>query len=170
MVALVVVTSTGLPPRSGVFLVPGQTPIAPDVGALAPPIMAFDLLNRRFSLWELRGSPVILNFWATWCAPCVIEMPRLQAAHERFRGQDLRVVGINVNDPPADVLTWTRQAGIRYDLLIDHDGRLSYLYQVRTLPLTVFIGRDGLVREVVRGEVSQAALDAAITRLLTPGP
>lgn len=164
--AVLIVIDAGLPPRDGLILRPGQTPIAPELGAIAPPIDGFDLSNHPFSLHSLRGSPVIVNFWATWCAPCVVEMPRLQAAFVQHRARGLRVVGVNVNEPPASVQAWARDFGISYDLLIDSDGRIAYAYRVRSLPLTYFIDSAGVVRQVASGELSAEQIESAVALLL----
>ena len=164
--AIVVLIAAGLPPRSGVIVQPGQTPVAAEIGALVPPFDMIDIRNRRFSLAALRGSPLVINFWATWCAPCVNEMPRLEAAYEQHRSDGLRMIGINVNEPVTDVVSWAQHFKITYDLLVDNDGRLAYTYMVRNLPMTLFVGRDGIVRQIVIGEVSDAQLTNELDALL----
>jgi len=164
--ALAILLSAGLPPRSGIFVRPGETPIAAEIGAIAPPFDKVDIHNRRLSLAALRGAPVVINFWATWCAPCINEMPLLQATYDQYKASGLRVVGINVNEPATDVIAWAQHFHITYDLLIDNDGRLSYQYMVRNLPMTLFVGRDGLIRQIVYGEISASRLAAELTALL----
>jgi peroxiredoxin len=164
--AVVVVVMAGLPPRSGVVIRAGETPVAAEVGALSPPFEVIDVRNRRLALSSLRGSPVVINFWATWCAPCVNEMPRLQAAYDQYKAAGLRMVGINVNEPVADVVSWARHYNITYDLAVDNDGRLAYSYMVRNLPVTLFIGRDGVIHAIVNGEVSEAQLASELAALL----
>lgn len=163
LAALILITA-GLPPRNGTLMLPGKTPVAAEVRALAPDIEAFDIQDRRFSLAALRGTPVILNFWATWCAPCVIEMPLLQAAHVQY--PDLRVVGINVAEPRIQVINWAQQYEITYDLLIDGDGRLGYGYMVRALPMTIFVARDGTIRQIINGALSEDQLSSEIAALM----
>ncbi|MFN8419661.1 MAG: TlpA disulfide reductase family protein [Anaerolineae bacterium] len=162
--ALLILTTAGLPPRNGTLLLPGKTPVAAEVSALAPDIEAFDIQDRRFSLTALRGTPLIINFWATWCAPCVVEMPLLQSAHEQY--PELRLVGINVAEPRVQVINWARQYGITYDLLIDGDGRLGYNYMVRALPMTIFVAGDGTIRQIVNGTLSEDQLNSEITALI----
>jgi peroxiredoxin len=163
--AVVVLIVAGLPPRSGIVVQPGQTPVAAEIGALAPQFDVIDIRNRRFSLSALRGSPLVINFWATWCAPCVKEMPRLEAAYQQYQSAGLRIIGIDVNEPVAEVVIWAQHFKITYDLLVDNDGRLAYQYMVRNLPMTLFVGRDGIVRQIVLGEVSDAQLTSELAAL-----
>lgn len=115
LAAIWIVLSAGLPDRSranAIYVIsPQDTPVAPEVGAVAPPIEAADLNGRHISLAAQRGSPVVVNFWATWCGPCITEMPMIQTAYEQYRAQGLRVIGVNSNETPAEVMNWqTRSA------------------------------------------------------------
>lgn len=170
LAAMWIVLTAGLPDRARVNAVfqvrPGETPIAPEVGALAPPIEGQDVRGQRFSLAALRGSPVVINFWATWCGPCVAEMPALQAAYEAHRADRLHIVGIDLDEPAADVLNWLEHFGLTHEIVIDRSGRLSALYLVRGLPSTYFVGRDGIIREIAYGPLSDRQIKAAIQGLL----
>lgn len=170
MAAVLIVQSVGLPERGRANAIvpvgPRERPVAPEVGALAPPIELQSLDNNHFSLLALRGNPVIVNFWATWCAPCIAETPMLQAVYESYQVNGLRIVGIDVRESPAEVKAWQAKFGITYDLVIDRDGRLSNLYRVRGLPSTYFIGRDGIIREIVRGPLDSSGLVSRIRDLL----
>lgn len=162
-----IVISVGLPERSatlGLYRI-GQTPIAAEVGALAPPIEAFDVTGKRFSLAGLRGHAVVINFWATWCGPCITEMPMIQAAHQRYRGMGLRFVGVDVGESAADVLNWTQHYGLTYDFVVDAEGRLSYLYMTRELPTTFIVGPDGMVRQVTTGPLNADQFEAVLHSL-----
>ncbi len=166
--AIYIVLAAGLPNRLYINapVSIAHTPIAPEVGALAPPIETTALDGKHFSLETLRGRPVIVNFWATWCGPCVAEMPMIQAAYETHRTEGLHVVGVDSGEAPADVLAWKSRFRITFDLIIDRDGWLSRDYRVRGLPSTYFIDRAGIIRHIVYGPLSAAGLDAALSDLL----
>ncbi|MCC7450203.1 MAG: TlpA family protein disulfide reductase [Anaerolineae bacterium] len=167
--ALVIVASAGLPDRSranAVYDSPQGAPIAPEVGAVAPPLEAIDLHGKLVSLAALRGTPVVINFWATWCGPCITEMPLIQAAYAQYRAQGLRIIGVDSNETPAEVLNWQAHFDLTYDLVIDQDSRLASAYRVRGLPSTYFIGRDGVMRQIAYGPLTEAGLSAAIADLL----
>lgn len=144
---------------------PGQLPIAAEEGALAPPFEVHDLANKPISLTALRGSPVILNFWATYCGPCIVEMPLLQSVYAAHRAEGLHVIGVDANEPLADVMAWRNRFDLSYDLVFD-GGMLSSLYRVRGLPSTFFIGRDGVITKITFGAVSAEELQAEVANLL----
>jgi cytochrome c biogenesis protein CcmG/thiol:disulfide interchange protein DsbE len=167
--ALALIVGAGLPERTRANAVLPNTwqatPVAPEVGALAPPVEAPTVAGKRFSLAVLRGSPVIINFWATWCGPCLSEMPLLQSTYEAKRAGGLRIVGVDSGETPADVMAWQAQLGLTYDLVTDRDGLLASLYRVRGLPSTYFVGRDGLIKRIVYGPLDATSLEAALREL-----
>jgi cytochrome c biogenesis protein CcmG, thiol:disulfide interchange protein DsbE len=169
--AVVIVWSAGLPDRATTDAVSFSTvngveqPVAPEIGALAPPFAATTITGKSLSLAALHGSPVLLNFWATWCGPCVAEMPLIQRAQDAYQGKGLRVVLINSNERVEDVEVWNAQLGLTADTIID-DGSLDKIYRLRGLPTTIFIGRDGIIRNIVYGPLNEQLLDTTITMIL----
>ncbi len=159
--ALWIVLAAGLPDRTG----GSQTLVAPEIGAQAPPITASDLSGNPVSLTALRGTPVILNFWATWCGPCITEMPMIQSAYETYQQTGLRILAINANEPVNRVLAWKTDHRLTFDFLIDH-GQISDQYEVRGLPSTYFISRTGQITHITYGPLTASELDAAIHDLL----
>jgi thiol-disulfide isomerase/thioredoxin len=164
--ALALIAGAGLPERTRANAVVPYTsqamPVAPEVGALAPPVDGWTVAGKQFSLAALHGSPVIINFWATWCGPCLSEMPLLQSAYIAHRARGLHIVGIDNGEAPAAVLAWQAQFGLTYDLVIDRNGSLASLYRVRGLPSTYFVGRDGLIKRIVYGPLDVASLEATL--------
>ena len=117
------------------------------------------------TLESLRGKPVVLNFFASWCGPCIREMPALQAIAEFYEGR-VHVVGVTFNDrrPPArDVLERT---GVDYPAAFDPNSDLAVDYAVRVMPTTVFIGADGNLVERKDGEISERQLRTVIDERL----
>jgi cytochrome c biogenesis protein CcmG/thiol:disulfide interchange protein DsbE len=141
------------------------------VGRPAPPFSAPTLAGSTFALADLRGKVVLLDFWATWCAPCLAEMPALRRLDETAGPQGLAVVGINIEGAAArravdDVV---REAGLRYPTVID-EGEVRRLYGVEGLPHLVIIDRQGVVRRVFQGAAPAAEVAQAVGETLTLVP
>ena len=122
----------------------------------------------------LRGQVVVLDFWATWCPPCVAMVPVLRDVHASFSGRGVAFVGINSDGPtpPEEIRAFVAAHGLPYPMVVD-DGRVGSLYKVEALPTLVLVGRDGRIRESFVGYTSQATLEKAIGQAVsapTPAP
>ncbi len=117
-------------------------------GYEAPDFEFPDLEGRIHRLSEARGKIVFLNLWATWCPPCVAEMPSIEALHRRFRSEDLVILAVS-EDAEGDkaVRPLISQLGVTFPILLDPEGTLSPRYGVTGYPETFVIGRDGRVIE-----------------------
>jgi cytochrome c biogenesis protein CcmG/thiol:disulfide interchange protein DsbE len=136
----------------------------------AAPHFALDRLDRagKLSLASLRGKVVVLNFWASWCAPCKGEAPRLEAAWRNFRRDGVVVVGVDAQDFSGDARRFIRRFALTYPNVHDGPGDILPKYGVTGFPETYFVGRDGrLVGERVQGEISEQKLIAGIKRALS---
>jgi peroxiredoxin len=102
---------------------------------------------------DYRGKVVLLNVWATWCGPCVVEMPTIQRLHEAFAGTDLAIVAVSVDQPNTEdaIRAFVREHGLTFDILHDPESDISRAYQVTGYPATFVIGRDGVIRKKVIG-------------------
>jgi len=116
------------------------------------------------SLEGLRGKPVVLNFFASWCNPCIREMPALQAMAERYRGR-VHFVGVTFNDRREAARGVLERTGVEYAAAFDASSDLAVDYAVRVMPTTFFIGPDGNLIERKDGEISEVQLRAVIERL-----
>ncbi len=142
----------------------GQIP-APRQGFFAPDFTLKTVQGEVMSLGELRGQVVVLNFWASWCLPCRAEMPTLQRIAEEYASQGVVVLGVNstVQDIPGDVAAFLERHGITFPILLDLEGKVTRLYEIRSLPTTFFIGPDGVIRAVtIGGPISEVTLRAHI--------
>lgn len=142
---------------------PVDTPI---VGRPAP---AFDLQTldgQRVSLANLRGSPIVLNFWASWCIPCREEAPLLTAADVTYRPDGLRVLGVVYQDSSDAARGFMTRYGQTYAGLLDPDGRTAIDYGVFGIPETFFIDRAGVVRSRQVGALTEADLRRQIEAIL----
>jgi cytochrome c biogenesis protein CcmG/thiol:disulfide interchange protein DsbE len=146
-----------------------SAPTYPLVGHAAPDFSApvwNGASGEMVHLADLKGKPVVLNFWASWCAPCVEEMPRLQAGYDKYRASGVVFVGLAFNDTQASGQPFLEKYKITYPAGPDKDGQISVAYGVTGVPETVFIGRDGRVVSKTPGGVSVDQLDAGIQQLL----
>lgn len=142
------------------------------VGRSAPEFQALSLEGDTVSLASLRGGPVLLNLWATWCAPCRRETPFLQSVHERFHPRGLQVVGVSMDTRAAlrDVQEFVDEFGVTYRVLHDPDGRSMDLFSVIGLPASYLIDHEGTVLWSRVGEVREddrhfeEALEQALQR------
>jgi len=132
-------------------------PPAPAVGHPAPDFTLTTLTGEAFTLSTLRGTPVVLNFWATWCPPCRAELPELEAAGRQYAGQ-IAISGVNQAEARADVQAFARKMGLTFPMPLDEQAQVSRLYGVRSLPTTFFIDRGGVIRQIQVGPVTEATL------------
>lgn len=121
----------------------------------APPVVGETITGGAFDLAELRGTPVVLNFWASWCGPCRKEIPALAAF--QAANPDLAVVGVSYQDDPADALAFAEETGADWPSVID-DGPIGSAYGVPGLPATFFIDAEGRVVGRILGEATEATL------------
>lgn len=101
------------------------------------------------SLGDMRGEPVVVNMWATWCKPCVKEMPAFDEVASSTDG--VRIIGVNVGDSAEDAAAFAADLGVGYEQFTDPDGALSSAFGVSGLPATAFIDEDGKVISVHQG-------------------
>jgi cytochrome c biogenesis protein CcmG/thiol:disulfide interchange protein DsbE len=123
-----------------------------------------------------QGQVVVLNFWATWCVPCVAEMPALEAVYQRYRERGVTVLGVNVSDTDEKILAFAQNHGVTFPLLRDPQQEAMRAYDVQVIPTTFFIDRQGNVycwldrgenqRCVQRGSMTESFLKQQIEALL----
>ncbi|MBZ0297892.1 MAG: TlpA family protein disulfide reductase [Anaerolineae bacterium] len=162
--AFFILIQMGLPQRAAFTgqVVPGQLPVAPEVDAVAPNFEQMSLNGQVISLRELQGSPVVLNFWATWCVPCQVEMPILQAFYEQHQEQGMRLLAINIGETASTVREWQQAMGLTYDILLDEQQAVAAAYRLRGQPSTFVISPNGVIKQIFYGPISQSALEAAL--------
>jgi cytochrome c biogenesis protein CcmG, thiol:disulfide interchange protein DsbE len=150
----------------------GQIP-APQVGFLAPDFTLEDLEGNTYSLSDLRGRPILVNFWASWCPPCRAEMPAIQRTYQAYQEDGLLVLAVNAanQDSLAEASRFVEQHNLTFPILLDRDGSVSRLYEVRSLPTSFFFDREGKIRDVVvGGPMAEALLRVRAEQLLEKTP
>jgi len=139
----------------GVIPQPGAMSVAAlesglDVGNLAPNFRLLDVDGEIVELSDLRGQPVLVHFWTTWCLDCAVDLPMMQELTVQY-GDGLHVIGIDVGETAGRVDAAAERHGARYPMLLDRDEEVSRAYGVTTYPATVVIDPEGVVVSIQAG-------------------
>lgn len=136
------------------------------IGVQAPDFTLPDIDGRPVSLSKYQGKVVVLDFWASWCAPCVHELPVFQQLHDQYRDKGFEMVGIVLSDDNPDVAGFLRKNEIRYTNLLG-DEKIQDLYgPITGFPTTFIIDRSGKIREHFTGGQRRETIEGAIKQLL----
>jgi thiol-disulfide isomerase/thioredoxin len=119
----------------------------------------------------MRGHPVVVSFWGTWCPPCRVEFPELVRAYQMHSAAGLIVLGVNGRDQEfstKDVTKFVNEFLVPFEIALDERGRSRQTFLIVGLPTTVFIDSGGVVREIHRGPISLEQLNNGIATILPP--
>ncbi len=125
---------------------PTRFSVGVGLGNLAPDFTLKNLEGQDISLSSLRGKPVLINFWATWCPPCREEMPYLQQIYEEWSGEGLMLLAVDIGESPALVKEFLETHNFSMPVLLDTERIVSEKYNITAIPTTFFIDRDGIIR------------------------
>lgn len=138
------------------FRFPTSVPDLVTVGEAAPEFSAVSPQGQQVSLSDFRGSVVAVNFWATWCGPCRIEMPALQEATDTGK---IKVLAVNVGESADTVTAYMDELGLAFTAVLDPDGEIVDLYGIHVFPTTVWVDSEGIVRAEHLGILTQDLID-----------
>ncbi|MCI0521050.1 MAG: TlpA family protein disulfide reductase [Chloroflexi bacterium] len=144
----------------------------PHAGFSAPLFSLATPQGGLVTLADLRGRPVIINFWATWCPPCREEMPALQEVYAAYKAQGLEILAVNATnqDDPAQAAAFAAEYGLAFPILLDMQGEVAGQYQIQSFPTTFFINSQGVIQEVViGGPMAEALLRVRVEQLMQGG-
>lgn len=151
----------------------GAPPPSPRQGFSAPDFTLDLLGGEQITLSSLRGQVVIVNLWASWCPPCRAEMPAIENVYRTYKDRGLVVLAVNTTyqDSEAEAAAFVQQFGLTFPVPLDRTGSVSARYQLRGLPSTYFVDRQGIIRSVViGGPMSEATIQSMVEDLLNGTP
>ena len=137
---------------------------APAQSSPAPEFQLETLDGTSIKLADLRGRPVLINFWATWCGPCQQEMPLIEQYYQKYKS-DLVVLAVNSAEPQTDVQTFVTNYNLTFPVLLDPDYKVEDLYRVRAFPTTFFVDKSGTIRYQQIGVLSEGQLVKYLAQL-----
>lgn len=146
-------------------------------GSPAPDFSATNMSGETVRLADYGGRVVLINIWATWCAPCRDEMPSMQRLYEAMEGTDFEILAVSIDAragqedafgrPGGDLMAFADEMGLTFPILHDPEGRIQRTYQTTGVPETFLIGRDGLIyKKVAGGTEWDAAVNQELVRRL----
>lgn len=146
----------------------GKIP-APQKGFLAPDFELKTITGETIQLSDLSGQAVLVNLWATWCPPCREEMPTLEKMYNDYKDQGFVVLAVDMThqDDPTAVAPFAEKYDLTFPILLDETGTVSKAYQLKSLPSSYFIDRNGMIDDVViGGPMAEALLRTRIEKIL----
>ncbi|WP_339324291.1 thiol-disulfide oxidoreductase ResA [Paenibacillus sp. FSL W8-0194] len=138
----------------------------PTEGSKAPGFQLLGLDGKTHTLDEYKGKAIVLNFWGTWCEPCVKEMPALQAQWEKWKDKGVVVVGINAGEDKMAVENFVNNVNVDFPVLLDPDKDSIASYGISPLPTTFFVSKSGRINKIHLGQLDLATLDKQIEELV----
>src|SRR3989337_1712722 len=148
----------------GVLVFFGTVNGKPVIGSPAPNFELINLVGDRIRLSELRGTVVLINFWATWCGPCRLEMPAIQERFERYH-PELAILAVDFDEPADDVQKFVDELGLTFEVLLDPGAKVQDLYRVRGYPTTYLVDRVGIVQVHHIGLMTEEQLDRYLAQV-----
>jgi peroxiredoxin len=137
------------------------------VGELAPSFQLQDFDGQSVALGNLRGKPLLLNFWATRCPPCRSEMPYIQQVYDEWSGKGLVVLAINIGESSAKVKEFMQSYGLSFPVLLDTNDKVARIYNIRYIPTTFFIDGDGIIQVKIIGAFpNEAAIEENLSKII----
>lgn len=139
----------------------------PTVGSPAPDFELADVnTGQPVKLSSLRGKPVWINFWASWCPPCKVEMPIMKQVYAKYESRGLVIVGVDMREKVDEVKQFTATNGYDWTFVIDSDGQVTDRYFVSGIPSHYFIGKDGVINSIRVGEMTAGEMEENVSKII----
>lgn len=143
-------------------------PVDPTIGNLAPSFVLTTLDGQTINLEDLRGRPVVVNYWVTWCIPCRDEMPAIETIQNEYRDQGLVVLSINgtKQDTLPDINQFLGEIDISFPVLLDQNEEVYNTYRVLFMPTSFFIDPRGVIQDIVLGSTDEQGFRSRVEKLV----
>ncbi|MGB9416684.1 MAG: TlpA disulfide reductase family protein [Acidobacteriaceae bacterium] len=140
-------------------------------GKKAPPFTLKTQDGRKVSLADYKGKAVLVNFWATWCVPCKLEMPWFVDLEKQYASQGFEILGVNEDDEKdhGEIDKFAKKIGVNYPILLGNDAISKAYGGIEVLPTSFYVGRDGKVVEEAAGLISRDEIEANIRKAMAAG-
>jgi peroxiredoxin len=148
-----------------IYRVSTDTGGKPVEGEEAPDFTLTTLDGKQRSLSDLKGKPVMINFWGTWCPPCKTEMPAIQQAYMINKSKGFEVVSVNIRENDLPVHNFVQQMGLTFPIWMDKDREVVKQYKIGPIPSTFFINRDGVIEKKIEGPLQLNQLQYYINQI-----
>ncbi len=156
-----------LPPATTPLPPAPTIPIGVSIGNLAPDFQLRTLTGDNISLSSLRGKPVLINFWATWCGPCKAEMPYLQQINDTWSAKGLVLLAVDIGEKPATIEKFMNELNLSMTVPMDSDGKVAKAYLIGAIPTTFLIDKDGVIRQKIVGAFPSAeAIEKELSKIM----
>jgi len=146
---------------------PSESSASDDALKIGQPALDFEcmtLAGEKVRLSDYQGQPVLINFWATWCPPCVAEMPALQRVYAQ-NASGLVVLAVNAGDTAAQAQAFAENNALTFPVLMDDTGEAQRQYRVMALPMSIFIDAEGMIQAIVTGEMTDMILKVNLRKI-----
>ncbi|WP_274364468.1 redoxin domain-containing protein [Paenibacillus thermotolerans] len=139
----------------------------PEAGDRVPSFALEDLKGEQVSISDYRGKIAVINFWGTFCPPCVEETPALQRMYEKYKDEGVAIIGVNLGEKPlVRVTNFVDRFNVTYPILLDPELDIRDRFGVRSYPTTFFVDADGTVQEIKVGGMTEGYMEMEIRKLL----
>ncbi len=145
-----------------------QLTVGLEKGNLAPDFELRSVDGKTMKLSSLRGKKVIVNFWATWCPPCRLEMPEMEKFYTKNKNEGIEILAVNLTKAEknrADVPAFMKEFGITFPVLLDENSDVAQLYEVSSIPASFIIDTQGVIREKIVGPMTRDLMEKMLGKI-----
>ncbi len=139
---------------------------APEVGRLAPDFTLTDLDGNSVSLSDFRGQVVFINFWATWCPGCRVEMPEIEAVHQEYKDKDVVVIGVDIREDEDTVRRYIERGGYSWTFVMDTTGEVTMNYRIIAIPTSFFLDEEGVITAIKTGAITKKSMESRLAEAM----